>query len=65
MYKGASDDVISNYDVLHSLTLIRNWSIVVYRLLLGKDLFHAFNVVQSTYNNCYNTHSIPDTGVWP
>ena len=28
MYKGSTgDDVISNYDVLHSLTLIRNWSI--------------------------------------
>ena len=38
---------------------------VVYRLLLAKDLFQAFYVVQSTYNNCYNTHSISDTELWP
>ena len=36
--------------------------IIVYRSLLDKDLFQAFNVVQSIYINCYNTHSIPDCG---
>ena len=41
-----------HFSHVNTHTLDEGHVIIVYRLLLGKDLFQAFNVVQSIYINC-------------